>query len=216
MRSKADAIDYKYFPEPNIPPYEITSAWINEIKSSIPILPLERKNTYMTKYNLNDYDASIIIKNKAISDYYEECLKLNINPKIAANWVITQIIGSLNELDININDFYLTPNLLKQITDAIEKNIISSKQAKEIYQKSIDEQKEPKNFISIENSQITDETALQEIITNILNNNQTQIEQYKNGKTNLFDYFVGQVMKETKGKANPTLTKEILQKELNK
>ena len=216
MRSKADAIDYKYFPEPNIPPYEITSAWINEIKSSIPILPLERKNIYMTKYNLNDYDASIIIKNKAISDYYEECLKLNINPKIAANWVITQIIGSLNELDININDFYLTPNLLKQITDAIEKNIISSKQAKEIYQKSIDEQKEPKNFISIENSQITDETALQKIITNILNNNQTQIEQYKNGKTNLFDYFVGQVMKETRGKANPTLTKEILQKELNK
>ena len=125
-------------------------------------------------------------------------------------------MGELNKENIDISDFFITPSYLKQIIDGIKDGILSSKQAKEVFYKALEEKKEPKNFISKENGQISDTTELTSIIVNILDKNQTQIEAYKAGKTNLFDYFVGQVMKETRGKANPVLTKEILTTELAK
>ena len=215
MRSKADAIDYKYFVEPNIPKYRITNEWLDQIKKSIPELPRERKNKYLNKIGLSSYETNIIIKEKEYSDYYEEWLRLNLNPKIAANWLTVEILGYLNKNFISLNDFYLKPKYLKEILDAMDKGIISSKQAKEIFYKSIEEEKEPKNYINKDNVQLSDEEELTEIITNILKNNQNQVNEYKNGRSNLFDYFVGQVMKETKGKANPVITKEILNKKLN-
>lgn len=214
MRSKADAIDYKYFPDPNIPPYVITEEEIENIKKTIPILPIERKKIYEEKYGLSSYDAKVIIKEKSVSDYFEECLKLNIPVKLASNWLTTTILGKINELDIPLEEFYLKPEYLKQIIDATTSGVISSKQAKEIFNKAIEEEKEPKTYLK-ENTQISDTNELNNIIKTILDNNRAQVEAYKNGKTNLFDYFVGQVMKETKGKANPNLTKEILTKLLN-
>ena len=216
MRSKADAIDYKYFNEPNIPRVKLDNEWLLEIKESIPKLALERKKIYIDEYGLSNYDASVLVKEKDISDYYEECLKLGIDPKIACNWVTVNIIGELNKDNSSIKDFYITPKMLKQIIDELNKGNISSKQAKEIFSKSLEEKKEPKNFISNDNQQISDENELSKIIIDILDNSPTQIEQYKNGRDNLFDYFVGQVMKNTRGKANPVMTKEILNKELNK
>ena len=136
--------------------------------------------------------------------------------KVAANWVTVNVVGELNKQNITIDELYIRPEMLKQITDAMGKGLLSSKQAKEIFFKAIEEQKEPKNYISKENAQISDEGELLRIITEILDNNQVQIEQYKAGKDNLFDYFVGQVMKSTRGKANPVLTKEILHRELDK
>ena len=115
-----------------------------------------------------------------------------------------------------IKDFYLTPEMLKQIIDAVNKGILSSKQAKEVFNKAILEKKEPKNFISKDNAQISDKGELTKIVVEILDNNQEQIVQYKGGRDNIFDYFVGQVMKMTRGKANPVLTKEILHDELDK
>lgn len=214
MRSKVDAIDYKYFVEPNIPKYKISKEWLEEIRKSIPVLPRERKEKYIEDFGLSEYDAGIIIKEKAYADYYEECINLGMDKKQAANWLIVQIIAYLNKEDISLKEFYLTPNLLNQILEAVEKGTISSKQAKEIFNKSLEEKKEPKNYINQENQQISDESALEDIILGILDRSSDQIEQYHNGKTNLFDYFVGQVMKETKGKANPVLTKEILNKKL--
>ncbi len=216
MRSKVDAIDYKYFVEPNIPKYKIDNNWMEEIRKLIPMMPKERKELYINKYGLSDYDASIIIKDKEYADYYEECLKLNMNPKLSANYLITNIIAYINSNGISIKEFYLTPVLLKQIFDELEKNNISSKQAKEIFNKSLEEKKEPKTYITSDNTQISDEKLLEDIIDNILNNSKSQIEEYHNGKTNLFAFFVGQVMKETKGKANPKLVTDILNNKLNK
>ena len=216
MRSKADAIDYKYFVEPNIPPIKISKDWLEEIKESIPELPMERKKKYIEEYNLSSYDAGVLVKDKNISDYFEECVKLGIDPKIASNWVTVNIVGELNKEDKSIKEFYLTPSMLKQIIDNIANGTISSKQAKEIFAKSIEEEKEPKNYISKDNAQISDENELTTLIIKILDENPNQIELYKNGRDNLFDYFVGQVMKNTRGKANPVMTKEILHKELDK
>ena len=216
MRSKVDAIDYKYFVEPNIPKIKIDKKWLEEIKKSIPELAMDRKNKYITKYNLSAYDAGVLVKEKDISDYFEKCVELGIDPKVSSNWVTVNIVGELNKEGITIKEFYITPEMLKQIIDGINSGLLSSKQAKEVFAKSIEEQKEPKNYISKDNAQISDENELTTLIVKILDENPTQIEQYKNGRDNLFDYFVGQVMKNTRGKANPVITKEILHKELDK
>ena len=216
MRSKVDAIDYKYFVEPNIPKYKVTKEWLDEIKASIPELALDRKKKYIEEYGLSPYDAGVLVKEKDISDYFEKCVALNIDVKQAANWVSVNVIGELNKENISIKDFYLIPEMLKQITDAINSGTLSSKQAKEVFFKAIEEKKEPKNYISKENAQISDRDELTKIICEILDNSSTQIEQYKGGRDNIFDYFVGQVMKNTRGKANPVITKEILHAELDK
>ncbi len=216
MRSKVDAIDYKYFVDPNIPKFKIEKSWLEEIRKNIPLLALERKDKYMKDYNLSEYDAGVIVKEKEYALYFEECLNLGIDAKTASNWLTTQILGEINHEEISLKDFYLTPVLLKQIIDEINAGTISSKQAKEIFYKAVEAKKEPKSFINSDMAQISNQEELTKIITTILSQNETQVEQYKNGKDNLFDYFVGQVMKETRGKANPVLTKEILKKELDK
>ena len=214
MRSKVDAIDYKYFVEPNIPKYKVTKEWLEQIKKGIPRLHMERKQDYIHHYGLSSYDAEILVKDKEISDYFEECLQLGVDPKSAANWIISQILGVINKDNISIRDLYFTPKRLKDLTHELEKGTISSKQAKEIFLKVIEEKKEAKDFISKDSTQISDKEELTKIIDEILANNQAQIEEYKNGRTNIFDYFVGQVMKNTRGKANPVLTKEILTEKL--
>ena len=215
MRTKVDAIDYKYFVEPNILPYKINKEEVEKITKLIPELPLSRKTRYINDYNLTIEEANTLIKNKDISDYYDECINLGMDKKLAANWVIVNILGELNKDDSSIKDFYITPKLLKQIIDNINSSKISSKQAKEIFTKALQEKKEPISYMS-SYEQISDEKSLRELVINIINNNLEQKQSYLNGRTNLFDYFVGQVMKETRGKANPSLTKEILNEELNK
>lgn len=215
MRSKVDAIDYKYFVEPNIPKFKISKEWLEEIKASIPELAMDRKKKYINEYGLSNYDAGVLVKEKGLSDYYEECVKLGIDAKQAANWVSVNIVGELNKKSISINEFYLSPDMLKQIIDAINSGMLSSKQAKEVFVKSIEEEKEPKNYISKENAQISDESELSEIIDEIISYSPNQVSEYKGGKDRLFDYFVGQVMKNTRGKANPVITKDLLHKKLD-
>lgn len=215
MRSKVDAVDYKYFVEPNIPKYKISAEWLEQIRKSIPMLPRDRKKMYIESYGLSEYDANIIIKEKDYADYFEECINLGMDKKIAANWLIVQIIAYLNKYDITLKEFYLKPSFLNQIIKELNNGNISSKQAKEIFFKALEEEKEPKNFISKDNAQISNKDELIKIIDTILDRSSSQIEEYRNGKTNLFDYFVGQVMKETRGKANPVLTKEILKDKLD-
>ena len=157
-----------------------------------------------------------LLKERLLADYFEKCVNVGIDPKVAANWLNGSIISFLNKEEISISDFYLKPEFLKQIVDALNEGIISSKQAKEIFNKSLLERKEPKEFISSDNKQISDEKYIEEVIDNILANNEDNIAAYQNGKTNVFDFFVGQVMKETKGKANPNITKELLHKKIDK
>ena len=215
MRSKADAIDYKYFVEPNIPPYEITDEFVENIRKTIPVLADARKDNYMNNLGLDEYNANILIKDINIANYFEKCVEVGIKPIIAANYINGIITSYINEKDININDFYLKPEFLKQINDAKESGILSSKQVKEVFYKSLEEEKEPKNFISKEDAQVSDEDLIESIIDRILSSHEKEILEYKNGRTNIFDFFVGQVMKETRGKANPIITKELLHKKLD-
>lgn len=215
MRSKADAIDYKYFVEPNIPPYEITDEFVENIRKTIPVLADARKDNYMNNLGLDEYNANILIKDINIANYFEKCVEVGIKPIIAANYINGIITSYINEKDININDFYLKPEFLKQINDAKESGILSSKGVKEVFYKSLEEKEEPKNFISKEDAQVSDENLIESIIDNILSSHEKEITEYKNGRTNIFDFFVGQVMKETRGKANPIITKDLLHKKLD-
>lgn len=215
MRSKADAIDYKYFVEPNIPPYEITDDFIENIRKTIPVLADIRKDNYMNNLGLDEYNANILIKDINIANYFEKCVEVGIKPIIAANYINGIITSYINEKDININDFYLKPEYLKQINDAKESGILSSKGVKEVFYKSLEKENEPKNFISKEDAQVSDEKLIESIIDNILSSHEKEITEYKNGRTNIFDFFVGQVMKETRGKANPIITKDLLHKKLD-
>lgn len=215
-RSKEDAEDYKYFVEPNIPPFRITEDLINEVKKDIPVLALERKLKYQNEYGLDDKTAKVLVKEREISDYFDKCVSIGIEPKTASNWITGSIASYIYKEEISINDFYLIPEYLKEIIDKVNDKTISSKQAKEIFAKSLEDKKEPKEYITSGSMQVSDEGEIEGIIDEILNRSQTQIDAYHNGKTNLFDYFVGQVMKETRGKANPEITKNILHNKLDK
>ena len=217
MRSKVDAIDYKYFVEPNIPRFKITKEWLDEIRKSIPELPYERKEKYMKEYGLSEYDAGILIKDINVASYFEECLSLGLDAKSAANWITGNILGYVYKHDTDIKDLYLTPTRLTFILKSMSDGKISSKQAKELFFLTLERCEEPEAIMkSVGMEQISDDSALTSVITEVLDENISQIEEYKNGKTNMFDYFVGQVMKKTRGQANPVKVKEILTNELSK
>ena len=148
MRSKADAIDYRYFTEPNIPRYKITKEYIESVRKSIPELAHERKEKYINVYGLSNRDAKILVKEKALADYFEETINLGANPQSVANWLISIILGHLNKMELNIKDLFLTPQMLKGLIDMVETNKISIKQAKEILPKALEEEKDPVKLVS--------------------------------------------------------------------
>ena len=217
MRSKVDAIDYKYFVEPNIPKYKITKEWLEEIKKDIPLLANERKKKYIEEYGLSYTDALKLVKEKSISDYYDATVLCGVDPKIASNWITTRILGYINKLCIDINDIFITPKMLKELIDMLDKKEISSKQAKDVFNKSLEEEKSPLDIIKESGiKQNTDDSEIRNIIIQILDNNNENVEKYKSGRTNLLDFFVGQVMKQTRGQANPEIASTILKEELEK
>ena len=217
MRSKVDAIDYKYFVEPNIPKFKISKEWLEEIRKSIPELPYERKAKYIEKYGLSDYDAGILIKDIDVASYFEECLSLDLDPKVCANWITGNILGYVYKHDITIKELFLNPKRLSVILKNMSNGKISSKQAKELFFLTLERCEDHEAIMKEEGmEQISDDGALTSIVSEVLNENNSQIEEYKNGKTNMFDYFVGQVMKKTRGQANPVKVKEILTDELSK
>lgn len=217
MRSKVDAIDYKYFVEPNIPKYKISNEWIEEIRKTIPELPSERLDKYMNQYNLSKYDATNLIKEKSVSDYFEECLKLGTDPKSASNWITTRILGYINKEVISMEELFITPKMLHELIEMIDKKEISSKQAKDVFYKALEDRKEPKVIVKeLGMKQITDDTEIRNIIIGILDENEENIKKYKEGRTNVLDYFVGQVMKSTRGKANPSMASSIILEEIEK
>ena len=216
MRAKVDAIDYKYFVEPNIPKFKLSKTWIEEIKKEIPALAPERKEKYINIYGLPNKDAKTIVKEKALADFYEEAISLGGNPKQVSNWLTGNILGYLNKYDLTIKDIYLTPKMLVSIINMIEKGSISSKQSKEVLVSVIEEEKEPEVIVKESGlSQITDEKELINIANEIIDENPSQVEAYKQ-QPRLLDYFIGQMMKKTKGKANPSLASKILKNELDK
>ena len=216
MRSKEDAIDYRYFTDPNLPPIKIDREWIKEIKESIPRLHNERYHIYTKEYLLNEKDASTIVRDKKISDYYEECLKLGGDAVIVSNWLTGSVIAYMNKFDLSIEDIKLTPKMLVDLIELINKGKISGKQGKEVLEKVMDTGEEPEVIVEkLGISQIGDENTIREIVLEVIHENENLVEDYKNGKR-VFDYFIGQIMKKTRGRANPALTSKILKEELDK
>ena len=214
MRSKADAIDYKYYIEPNIPPIKIEDSWIDEIKKSLPMLQFDRIKKYMSEYELSRYDSEILVHDKNVSDYFEETIKLGCNPKSSSNWITSMILGYLNKNNLKINDIYLKPNMLVELINMVESGKISSKQSKEVFEHVLSDKKEPTDIVnSLGLTQITDDKTIRDIVVKHLDLHPDLIEAHKKGK-NTFDFFVGQVMKETRGKANPSLTAQIIREEM--
>ena len=216
MRSKVDAIDYKYYIEPNIPPIKIEDSWIEEIKKDIPMLQFERIEKYMNEYELSRYDSTIIVKDKNVSDYFEETIKLGINPKSSANWITSNILGYLNKNELDITDILFTPKNLVELINMVDSGKISSKQSKQVFIKCLEENKNPSKVVKeLGMTQITDDKTIRDIVVKVLDEHPDLIEDHRKGK-NTFDFFVGQVMKATRGQANPGLTADIIRDEIEK
>ena len=212
MRSKADAIDYKYFKDPNIPKYRITEELKDEIKSSIPMLANERKEKYIKEYGLSSYDSNVLVKSKKISDYFEECVSLGSNPKSACNWITTKVLGELNKSEeYSIDDLFIRPNMIYELITLIENKKITNNQGKEVFTKMLEEHLTPKEIVKKYNMEIIeDEGLIDSLVKEVISENEKAIEDYHNGRTNMLDYMVGQVMKKSKGKANPVEAKQKL------
>ncbi|MBP3635876.1 MAG: Asp-tRNA(Asn)/Glu-tRNA(Gln) amidotransferase subunit GatB [Bacilli bacterium] len=215
MRSKVNAVDYRYFVDPNIPKYKISNEWLEEIREEIPVLAYDRKKKYMSEYGLNDFDSGILVKDKQISDYFEKVVALGTDPKSAANWVNGMVLSYLNYNEITIKDFYLTEEMLKELIDLIDSKTISSKQGKDVFYKCIEDKKTPKQVVKDEGMmQITDTSEIENVIDGVINENLEQAKTFDPTNPRILDYFVGQVMKKTKGKANPAMSREMLFKKL--
>ncbi len=217
MRSKADAIDYKYFTEPNIPKFRITKELLDEVRSKIPVLAHERKEKYINEYGLSEYDAGVLTKDKKISDYFEECVSLKCDPKSACNWITTRVLGELNKSEENnIDDLYIRPNMIVELVTLVNDKKISSYQAKKVFTKMLEESLTPKEIVKKYDMEVIEDAGLIESLVNeVISENAKAIEDYHNGRTNMLDYLVGQVMKKSKGKANPVEAKSKMLEKIN-
>lgn len=216
MRGKEDAHDYRYFPEPDLMPLEISREWIDEIKSAMPELPLQKVERYVG-LGLSEYDANVIVNQMDIALFYDEVLKLGVNPKVASNFLMGEVAAYLKEEKISINESKLTVENFAKLLSLLEKGTISNNIAKQLVVdilKSGDDAQElvEKKGLSV----LSDASALEELARKVVAANPEQVAAYKGGRDKLFGFFVGQIMKETKGRANPQMLNEILKKELEK
>ena len=216
MRLKTDSVDYKYFPEPNIIPIKLSDEFVNDAIASCPELAESKKERYLNEFKLNDYDASLLVSDKDISVYYDNCAKLTKQYKILANWINVDVLSYLNKNNCTINEFPLSPEQLVSLIAIIEKNEVSSNQAKSIFNKMVEEKcdaQKARQILGI-SSQISDESFIKNVIKEVLDENPQSIKDYKEGKDRALGFMVGQVMKKTQGKVNPKMTSEMLLKEL--
>ena len=214
MRSKEDAHDYRYFPDPDLLPLNLDKELIENIKKNLPELPDQKKERFIKDFSLNAYEANVLVSEKEISDYFEEVIK-NSDIKLAKNWIMGDLFASLNDKNISISESPVTAKKMSQLIDSISSGIISGRTAKEVFEVMKETGEEPNKIIESKGlQQKSDPKELEAIIEKILTENKDKVDQYKSGKDKLFGFFVGQVMKVSGGKANPQLVNEILKKKL--
>lgn len=210
MRGKEDAHDYRYFPEPDLMPLEISRNWIDEVKAKMPELPRAKRERYMG-LGLSEYDASVVVEQMDLALFFDEIIKLGASPKISVNFLMGEIAAYLKEEKLGICDTKLTPKNLVELVNLIEKGTISNNIGKQIILTMLKEGTSASEIVEKQGlSQISDEGALKEIVQKIVDSNPEQVTAYKSGKVQLFGFFVGQVMKETKGRANPKTVNDLL------
>lgn len=217
MRDKANAIDYCYMIEPNIPKFKVTDEWLNEIRKSIPVLKDERYFHYINEYKLSEYDANILVKERNISDYYETMIKEGADPELSCKWVTTIILGSMNKLDKTLEELGIDPKSLAGVVKLITEGKLSQVNAKKIVYKSMDTKIDPLKIIEDEHlMQIDDDELIIKLTNEVLDENLDMVEQFKEGKDYLINFFVGKLMKKTNGQVNPKKAIEIINKEINR
>jgi len=215
MRSKEESQDYRYFPEPDLLPVLIDEKWLSAVKNSIPELPLARKQRFIEAFKLSDYDASILTDEKVLADFFEGCVKILDRPKAFCNWITNDLLREVKDRKLDISNLPIKPGQLAALVEIIEKGTISSTIAKEVFSDMIQTGNDPQNIIEGKGlAQISDEGLIESVIDKAIAGNPGVIEDYKKGKKNALAFLVGQVMKETKGKANPKIVNEMLVKKV--
>ena len=215
MRSKEDAHDYRYFPDPDLLPLELNDNYIDQIKKDIPELPDEKKKRFIEKFKLSPYEANILVSDIEISKYFEDVSK-NSDVKLATNWITGELFALLNEKNIEITESPISSKNLSKLINLIKDGTISGKIAKSVFEIMRDGDKDPITIVEEKGlKQQSDPKELENLINKVITENPKNVEAYKSGKDKLFGFFVGQVMKNSNGKANPKLVNEILKKKLN-
>lgn len=215
MRSKEDANDYRYFPEPDLMPVEISREWVERIRVTMPELPEQKRKRYES-LGLNAYDANVMVEQMETALFYDEVLKLGADYRTANNLLVGEITAYLKENNLNINQTKITPATLAELVELISKGTISNNIAKQILPQMLEIGAAPKEIVEKQGlSVISDESAIKELVQKVVDANPAQVEAFRNGKTNLMGFFVGQIMKETKGRGNPQIINKLLQDALN-
>ena len=216
MRSKETEADYRYFREPDLLPLELTEAWRDTVLAELPELPLERRTRFMTQYDLPEYDADILVENKPFAEYFEAAVNLyKGSPKTVSNWMTNDILRILNELNLSADELTLTPQSSTDVINMVDEGIINNTTGKSLLAKVQESGKTPQAIVEAEGlGQVSDDSALQAAIDKVLAANPDEVESFRSGKEGLFGWFMGQVMRETRGKADPKITRELLGKAL--
>ncbi|MFT9848845.1 Asp-tRNA(Asn)/Glu-tRNA(Gln) amidotransferase subunit GatB [Aneurinibacillus sp. REN35] len=217
MRSKEEAHDYRYFPDPDLIKLKIDREWVEEIRATIPELPDARKARYMSEYSLPEYDAGVLTMSKELSDFFDATVQTGADAKSVSNWLMGDLIGYLNANEKEMQDIQLTPNSLGQLITLIEKGTISNSIAKKVFKEMVDTGKAPETIVEEKGLvQISDEGAIKQMVDEVVARNPQAVEDFKAGKEKAIGALVGQVMKASKGKANPGVVNQLLRDALEK
>jgi aspartyl-tRNA(Asn)/glutamyl-tRNA(Gln) amidotransferase subunit B len=215
MRSKEDAIDYGYFPDPDLPPLVLSNGYIEKIRSKLPELPDVKKKRYMSDYGLSQYDTDVLISDRDTALFFEAVADKS-DPKMAANWVTAELFGLLNKNKLEITNSPISPESLAELINLIKKGTISGKIAKQVFEKMFESGEAPNIIVDREGLvQLSDNSAIDKIVMEVIKANSDKVSEYRSGKDRLFAFFVGQVMAKTKGQANPQVVNEILKDKLS-
>ena len=216
MRSKEEAHDYRYFPDPDLPVVRISTDFVEQIRSQLPELPDAKKQRFMESFGLSTYDAEVLVADKEVAEYFEEVVAAKADPKLVCNWISGELMRIMNENKADIRNVGIPAGSLASLIQFLQEGSISGKIAKTVFEEMVQSGKDPATIIEVRGlKQVSDEGALRGLLETLLNNNPNQVEQYRAGKTQIKGFFVGQVMKETKGQANPKIVNQLLEELLN-
>lgn len=217
MRNKEEAHDYRYFPEPDLPPLIISEDLVNEIKAALPELPHEKIERFVREYQIPPYDAKILISSRNLVDYFEQTAKVCKNPKQASNWIMREVLQYLKEANIEITQFPSPPENLGELILLVENKEVTLRVAKEkVFPEMLKSKKKAVDIVKEKGlGEISDEKKIREIILHTIEKNPGPLKQYLNGKVQVLSFFVGQVMEETRGSANPQLVNKLSKKILD-
>ena len=214
MRSKEESHDYRYFPDPDLLPVTLSQEFIEEIRSTLPELPDEKKQRFISEFGLSSYDADVLVAERPIAEYFEEAAK-GQDAKIVANWVTSDLFGYLNKEGLEISDSPVTGNQLGALVGLISNGTISGRIARDVFSEMCETGKDPAEIVEAKGlKQVSDTGELEELIDEVISNGRAQLEQFKSGNEKIIGWFVGQVMQVTKGQANPQMVNEILRRKL--